>query len=160
MRLAATSCSQRGPSRNSTSSSAPKATRESRLVMGRICWASTARESPSLRFSLSASYSAESAPKAKRQLFDTSITPIKSDTSSTPASMLSPNEGTPIASTQTLPPTARPSCNSQGATPNGSLHSSHAAITTTRRHSYNTRSQPNLLSALHPPESSGSMNKG
>ena len=63
-------------------------------------------------------------------------------------------------STRTLPPTACPSCNSQGATPNGSLHSSHAAITTTRHHSYNTRSQPNLLSASHPPESSDTMNKG
>ena len=92
--------------------------------------------SPSLRFSLSTSYSEARAPKARRQLFNLSISPVATT---------SPTTSTPSQPTG-LSSSSEPSCTTQDVNLARRNH--------THQHSYNTRFQPNRISATHTPESS------
>ena len=97
--------------------------------------------SPSLRFSLSTSYTEATAPKARRQLFNLSISPV--------ATMSSPTS-TPSQSTGLLSSSLESSCTTQDVNLARRNHS--------HQHSYNTRSQPNRNSAMHTPESCNVLN--
>ena len=97
--------------------------------------------SPSLRFSLSTSYTEATAPKARRQLFNLSISPVA--TTSSPTS-------TPSQSTGLLSSSPESSCTTQDVNLARCNHS--------HQHSYNTRSQQNRNSAMHTPESSNVLN--
>ena len=92
--------------------------------------------SPSLRFSLSTSYSEATAPKARRQLFNLSIAPVATTSSTTST----PSQPTGLSSS------SEPSCTTQDVNLARRNH--------THQHSYNTRFQPNRISATHTPESS------
>ena len=121
--------------------------------------------SPSFRFSISSSYTKATAPKARRQLFDTSISPVNLDPNSTLDSSLTYSPASTQSEDLSLSISSTPeclSCNSRDVNTDGPLHPS-----TTRRgspprchHSYNTRFQSNVSRASHPPESCVSLNKG
>ena len=121
--------------------------------------------SPSFRFSISSSYTKATAPKARRQLFDTSISPVNLDPDSTLDSSLTYSSASTQSEDLSLSISSTPeclSCNSRDVNMDGPLHPS-----TTRRgspprchHSYNTRFQSNVSRASHPPESCVSLNKG
>ena len=97
--------------------------------------------SPSLRFSLSTSYTEATAPKARRQLFNLSISPVAT---------MSPPTSTPSQSTGLLSSSLESSCTTQDVNLARRNHS--------HQHSYNTRSQPNRISAMHTPEPSDVLN--
>ena len=97
--------------------------------------------SPSLRFSLSTSYSEATAPKARRQLFNLSISPVATTSLSSTTSTLPQSMG--LSSSSSTPES---SCTTQDVNLARRNHSPR------HQHSYNTRSQPNRIRALHTPE--------